>query len=97
MQTKIVQCIQFIHYVCLQVQVLVFRGHEKGINSCCFMDNDKKILSASDDRTLRIWVRHRINVKCVMKMLKNRLLKITRTPTHDFLLLSNKSQIQSQS
>lgn len=40
-----------------KVQVLVFRGHEKGINSCCFMDNDKKILSASDDRTLRIWNR----------------------------------------
>ena len=39
-----------------QVQFLVFRGHLKGVNSCCFMDNDNMIVSGSDDQTIKLWV-----------------------------------------
>ncbi|XP_065064883.1 WD repeat-containing protein 88-like [Rhopilema esculentum] len=40
-----------------KVQVLVFHGHDKGVNSCCFMDNDEILISASDDHTVKIWNR----------------------------------------
>ena len=39
-----------------QVHFLVFRGHAKGVNSCCFMDNDNMIVSGSDDHTVKLWV-----------------------------------------
>ncbi|KAK3086475.1 hypothetical protein FSP39_018946 [Pinctada imbricata] len=38
-----------------QVRIKVFRGHADSVNSCCYVDDDTKILSASSDGSVRIW------------------------------------------
>jgi len=43
------------HEQLAKVKFLVFRGHHKGVNSCCFMDNDRMILSGSDDHSVKLW------------------------------------------
>ncbi|CAG2206880.1 WD repeat-containing protein 88-like [Mytilus edulis] len=38
-----------------QLRIKVFRGHLDSVRSCKYIDNDQKILSASDDKTIKIW------------------------------------------
>lgn len=38
-----------------QLRIKVFRGHLDAVRSCKYIDNDQKILSASDDKTIKIW------------------------------------------
>ena len=38
-----------------QLRIKVFRGHLDAVRCCKYIDNDEKILSASDDKTIKIW------------------------------------------
>lgn len=38
-----------------QLRIKVFRGHLDAVRSCKYIDNDSKIMSASDDKTIKIW------------------------------------------
>jgi len=38
------------------VKIKVLRGHKDAVNSCSFTFDDSKIVTASHDKTLRLWV-----------------------------------------
>ena len=40
-----------------KVKIKVLRGHLDSVNSCQFFENDTRVLSSSNDQTVRIWVR----------------------------------------
>jgi WD40 repeat protein len=49
---------QFANYLSdpsFQVKIRVLRGHEGAVKTCQFCFDDKKILSASYDKTIRLW------------------------------------------
>jgi len=43
------------HQSLARVKIRVLRGHKDAVNSCSFAFNDSKIVSASHDKTLRLW------------------------------------------
>jgi len=43
------------HQSLAQVKIRVLRGHKDAVNSCSFTFDDSKILTASHDKTLRLW------------------------------------------
>ena len=55
-----IHCLGFIYrlYIDLfyfQVRIKVLRGHLDSVQSCTFIDNDKKVLTASHDRNVKLW------------------------------------------
>lgn len=44
------------HQSLAQVKIKVLRGHKDAVNSCSFAFEDSKIVTASHDKTLRLWV-----------------------------------------
>jgi len=44
------------HYLKLYVEaVTTFNGHTSGIKHVMFFQNDRRIISCADDKTVRIW------------------------------------------
>lgn len=43
------------HQSLAQVKIRVLRGHKDAVNSCSFTFGDSKIVTASHDKTLRLW------------------------------------------
>jgi len=43
------------HQSLAQVKIKVLRGHKDAVNSCSFTFDDSKIVTASHDKTLRLW------------------------------------------
>ncbi|XP_028392577.1 WD repeat-containing protein 88-like [Dendronephthya gigantea] len=43
------------HQDLAQVKIKVLRGHLDSVNSCQFFENDSRVLSSSNDQTVRIW------------------------------------------
>jgi WD40 repeat protein len=44
-------------FINFQLRIKVFRGHLDAVRSCKYIDNDSKIMSASDDKTIKMWVK----------------------------------------
>lgn len=49
------QSVIWEHEDLAQVKIKVLRGHLDSVNSCQFFENDTRILSSSNDQTVRIW------------------------------------------
>ncbi|XP_046842114.1 WD repeat-containing protein 88-like [Xenia sp. Carnegie-2017] len=55
LQTAKKDLVTWEHEDLAQVKIKVLRGHLDSVNSCQYFENDTRVLSSSNDQTVRIW------------------------------------------